>query len=453
MTEIQSQNKDQLLNALFGSVVEDIERAAQKRIDDMQGRLESKMQKIDSVLSGMPLTVNLGTLEKPKNEAVHKRFNDILNILQSAKRKEKNIMLVGGAGGGKTHICKQVADALKLEFYPFSVGLQTTKSDLMGFINATGNYISSPIRKAYENGGVLLLDEFDAAHAGVVTILNSLLANGEASFPDKTVNKNEKFICICACNTYGKGANIDYIGRNRLDGATLDRFIVLDVDYDTELEKILTRNNAWHKVVTKIRENIDKQGIKVIVSPRASMDGADLLDAGFEPERVLEMVVFKGCDEDIRKKMMQGVNIEKLKEKREEPKALPPVEKEKKKTETKLVEFQEEDKNCLYIDFDNLNYSFWSAGDGIFKDCQYGGGFVVNIGGEGYYTTYLSNNYLYVNNTKGSIQSFDEPDMIVDDNIQSFISSIEGYHGRWNEERLAIIYKYKGKEAYIRMGE
>lgn len=79
MTEIQSQNKEALLNALFGNVVEDIERAAQKRIDDMQGRLESKMQKIDSVLSGMPITVNLGTADKPKNEITHKRFNWIAN--------------------------------------------------------------------------------------------------------------------------------------------------------------------------------------------------------------------------------------------------------------------------------------------------------------------------------------------------------------------------------------
>ena len=173
----------------------------------------------------------------------------------------------------------------------------------MGFINAAGVYVSSPIRKAYENGGVLLLDEFDAAHAGVVTILNSLLANGEVSFPDKTVQKNEKFVCICACNTYGKGANIDYIGRNRLDGATLDRFIVLDVDYDKDLEKLLTRNDKWHKVVSEIRDNIQKQGIKMIVSPRASMDGADLLDAGFEPERVLDMVIFKGCGMIFPKKL------------------------------------------------------------------------------------------------------------------------------------------------------
>ena len=413
MTETQSQNKDALLNALFGSVVDDIERAAQKRIDDMQGRLESKMQKIDSVLSGMPITVNLGTAEKPKNEITHKRFNDVLNILQSAKRKEKNIMLVGGAGGGKTHLCKQVADALKLDFYPFSVGLQTTKSDLMGFINAAGVYVSSPIRKAYENGGVLLLDEFDAAHAGVVTILNSLLANGEVSFPDKTVQKNEKFVCICACNTYGKGANIDYIGRNRLDGATLDRFIVLDVDYDKDLEKLLTRNDKWHKIVAKIRDNIQKQGIKMIVSPRASMDGADLLDAGFEPERVLDMVIFKGCGDDISKKIMQGVDLEKLKEedkpKEKKAKSLPSPKIHVEVLETRSgKKFADDDENRLFLDFDNMLYSYESKNETRYADVYYNSVFNISIGGTDYYTTFLNSSSLYVNNTKGELKSFDE---------------------------------------------
>jgi MoxR-like ATPase len=316
-------DKDEALHALFGSIIDEMKESSNKKLDEITKSVEDKaealekkmttsLKRLDDLLDNKPLTVNFGTVEKPANEITHKAFDKILKVLQSTKRKDKHIMLVGGAGGGKTHLAGQIAKALKIPFYPMSVGLQTTKSDLLGFINATGGYNDSPVRKAYENGGLLLLDEFDATHAGVVTILNSLLANGHATFPDKIVEKHKDFICMCACNTYGRGGNIDYIGRNKLDGATLDRFLVIDVDYDKGLERNLANNDDWVDALDKIRENIAKQGIKMIISPRASMDGADLLEAGFDIKDVMDMVVYKGCDEDIKKKITNGVALSRI---------------------------------------------------------------------------------------------------------------------------------------------
>lgn len=318
---MEDNQKQLALDFILGDVVEKAKKTAATQVEELKnsldkdileinGKLAKLREEVDNTISGAGVLVNLGTIEEPKKERVHKVFNTITRILSSAKRKEKNIMLVGGAGGGKTHLVKQIAEALKLPFYPMSVGLQTTKSDLLGFINATGTYMPSIIRKAFEDGGVLLLDEFDAAHAGVVTILNSLLANGHASFPDKVVNKHKDFICIVACNTFGNGANMEYVGRNRLDGATLDRFITINVDYDGDLEKGLTNNDSWYSIIQQIRKNAEKQGIKQIISPRASMDGADLLDAGFSIKEVLKMVVFKGCSEEVCKKLTNGIDLE-----------------------------------------------------------------------------------------------------------------------------------------------
>lgn len=311
-----------LLQAITGDIKEKITKRLDERIDDAIIEVENKVARIKDSLSstesyvasmveGKPLVVTLPSAKKPEGEKelVHSQFNKVLKILTSAKRKEKNIMLVGEAGSGKTHLCGSVAKALGLEFYPMSVGLQTTKSDLLGFVNAQGNYVTTPVREAYEKGGLLLLDEFDAAHAGVVTILNSLLANGHCSFADKIVTKHPNFVCICACNTYGKGATVDYIGRNRLDAATLDRFIVVDVGYDTKLEKALASNDGWATVINKIRKNIAREGIKMVVSPRATMDGADLLDQGFKPDEVLDMVVFKGVAKDVKAKALKGIDI------------------------------------------------------------------------------------------------------------------------------------------------
>lgn len=290
--------------------IESLQTSFDARIDGLKAGLNGRIGEVESILGEKPLVVNFGTIEKPIKEITHSAFPKVLNIIKSQRRNSKNIMLVGEAGSGKTHLCSMVAKALGLTFYPMSVGLQTTKSDLLGFINATGGYVTSPVREAFEKGGVLLLDEFDSAHAGVVTIINSLLANGHCSFPDKVVMKHPKFVCIVACNTYGHGANIDYVGRNRLDGATLDRFVTVHVGYDEQLERALTKNDGWFNIIQHIRRNIEKQGIKMIVSPRASMDGADLLEAGFKVEEVVDMVVLKGADKDTKTKALQDVSFD-----------------------------------------------------------------------------------------------------------------------------------------------
>lgn len=212
-------------------------------------------------------------------------------------------MLVGPAGGGKTTCCEKVAEILNLKFYPMSVGPQTTKSDLLGFIDAAGNYHTTPLREAFENGGLLLLDEVDAANAGVLTIINALLANGYCSFPDGVKARNENFRCICACNTYGRGADRQYVGRNQLDAATLDRFAVVDFDYDDNLERMIAGNDAWVDKVQQYRKRAFDLKMRVVISPRASIFGAKLLASGMKEKLVEELVVWKGVSAEIRSKL------------------------------------------------------------------------------------------------------------------------------------------------------
>ena len=232
---------------------------------------------------------------------VHQCFDEVLIFAQC----RIDVMLVGPAGSGKTTTCHKVADALNFEFYAQSVGAQTTKSDLIGFQTASGSYAETILYTAYKNGGVYLLDEVDAGNANVLTSINALMANGSYRFPNgEYVERHADFIMIAAGNTFGRGANRSYVGRNQLDAATLDRFCVVEHDYDEVLEKALCSNDAWCKRVQAYRKAADDLGERVVISPRASMKGAQMLKAGMKLERVEETVIWKGMDANTRSKIV-----------------------------------------------------------------------------------------------------------------------------------------------------
>lgn len=295
--------KFDLANELLKDIQVGVEEEANKILQNLKDKINLQYQ---SITESAPLRINIGPVEKPKQKIVHSAFKDVIQVLQSQRAVRKNIMLVGEAGSGKTQLAADVAEALNRKFYPMSVGLQTTKSDLLGFINAYGNYVTTPLREAFEKGGILLLDEFDATHAGVVTIINSLLANGHCSFPDKIVEANKDFICIVACNTYGDGGTYNYIGRNKLDAATLDRFVTIKVGYDKKLEKKLCDHKMLLDKFYNMRKLCNSKKLNVVLSTRSLLNCLDLMQAGYDMKDALQMCVFKGLDADTIKMLEEA---------------------------------------------------------------------------------------------------------------------------------------------------
>jgi len=230
-----------------------------------------------------------------------------LKMLESCVKNRIPSFLVGPAGSGKTTVAENTAKKFNMDFYCMSVGNQTTKSDLLGFISATGNYVSTVFRTAFEEGGVFLLDEIDAGNSNVLTILNSALSNGYCSFPDGMVKRHKNFCCIASGNTIGQGANKQYVGRNQLDGATLDRFTKIDWYYDEILEKKISKNNAWTNRVQAIRKICEQMGLKLIISPRASINGSNLINDGIPVLQVDEACIFKGQIDQITKEKIYNL--------------------------------------------------------------------------------------------------------------------------------------------------
>lgn len=290
----------------------DIQKCISEKTDEFGKKLEGKLKEVDAMLESLNKVKGIQIIEltdgdKTTNQLAHSKIKTVIKVMASSKRCKANIMLVGGCGGGKSYMCQQIAKLMKLPFYNLGIGAQTTKSDLVGFKTATGGYSTTPVRQAFENGGILCLDEIDAGNSNVLTIMNNIISSDEIEFPDKRVKKHKDFWLIATANTYGKGATIDYVGRNRLDAATLDRFTMINIDYDLELEKTITHCDKWMEIIQKLRKNADEYDLKVIISPRASQKGADMFEAGIPVKEIIEMQVLKGASEDVRMKLLEGI--------------------------------------------------------------------------------------------------------------------------------------------------
>lgn len=243
----------------------------------------------------------------------HKAFGDIMMSIAA----RCNTFLVGPAGTGKTTMVSQVADALGLSFHAENLTAATTEYALKGFKDANSNYVPTKLREFFQNGGVYLLDEIDNANPNVLGVLNSALSNGFMAFPDGMVAKHPDFIAVAAGNTYGNGATAEYVGRNPIDGATLDRFAFFNVDIDEVVEDAMLAGfglpsataNTWIKAVRQSRQNVAESGLRVIVSPRATANGAGLLAQGMSMDKVYSATVLKGAKQDQVEKIRQGVTL------------------------------------------------------------------------------------------------------------------------------------------------
>lgn len=196
-----------------------------------------------------------------------------------------NLLLVGPAGSGKTTLASQLAEVFKRPFGFISLSGGATEGSLLGRISSTGKYLPSLFVTMYEGGGIFLLDEVDGADSNVLLVLNAALENAQLPVParvDKPLARRHKdFILIAAGNTFGMGADAQYVGRNQLDAAFLSRFAgaVLEVGYDQVLERNLVAQD-WHEEYSKVRSAASASRLRRVLGTRELLAGYKLIKGG-----------------------------------------------------------------------------------------------------------------------------------------------------------------------------
>lgn len=238
---------------------------------------------------------------KPIDGNSHVKVADVLTDLMAGE----HVMMVGPAGTGKSTIASQCAEGLGVAYYSISLSPMTPASQILGYMQAEGEYVRSLYREAYEHGGVFHFDEIDNAHPSVLAVVNASLANGSMAFPDGMVKRHPDFRCVASANTYGKGADRAYVGRQAIDAATLDRFTIETIEIDEALEFGLcmatgleeSAVNDVLRYVRKLRANAEAKRMTVVLSPRASVGMCRLLEAGRSWTDAVEVRVRRGMSD------------------------------------------------------------------------------------------------------------------------------------------------------------
>jgi len=235
---------------------------------------------------------------------VHKEFNHVLRMAT-----KDNVMLVGGAGSGKTTLARQVAKALNLPFY--FTGAVPHESKLLGFINPHGNYVSTAFYKAWTQGGIFLMDEIDASDPQALLSINAALDNGICDFPCGMVEKHKDFHFIGAANTFGKGATMEYIGRNAQDEAGRSRWYYIQIDYDENMEEEIASQYApvetyapWCRYIRLVRAAVNDLQERHVVSPRSTIKGVKALAQGISRDKVEDAVLWHGMEADRKTRIL-----------------------------------------------------------------------------------------------------------------------------------------------------
>lgn len=217
-----------------------------------------------------------------------------------------NAMLTGPAGAGKSKVARIIAEAMELPFG--DIGQTVMPSNLIGYPNPhTGEWVQTAFTRAFINGGIIVLEEMDGWSANATLAANGPLANGFITSPTgEKFDRHPDCIVIACTNTWGRGATMEYVGRNRLDDAFLDRFPVkLHWDYDYKLEQYICGDADVAEFVQRCRDNAESAGIKVLITPRASIAIADLIRHGFSLKEAAEMNFLAPLDMNQRATVLQ----------------------------------------------------------------------------------------------------------------------------------------------------
>ena len=277
------ESTDKILTAFNKSLVELNETEKKSIIESIKALITPKL----NLITNKQEKIQIAPLGK--DELFHESYDKLKLCVKAGIIP----MIVGPAGTGKSTAAEQLSRDLGVNFY-MANRIQNT-FELVGFVNAAGEYVTTQFYEAYTKGGIFLFDEVDASSPEALVTINAAIAQGYMAFPGHptALPMHKDFKAICAGNTFGTGSTLQYTGRNKLDAATLDRFMIIEWDYDKGLEDKIIKDKELLKLCWALRvacPGIDKS---IIISTRGIITLEKMLVANKETKTFLVKDLFR----------------------------------------------------------------------------------------------------------------------------------------------------------------
>ena len=253
------------IRALVGSPAIDEGRIREIVKEEGDKALSEGIENLKALVNSGPAPIQIHLKDRPEPATIDGAHAMLPTTLDKLHKHGK-ALLHGPTGTGKSFMFYQLAEAMGYEdreTFLVSCTSETSIYDLLGARDADGNYWEGPLLKAFERGGIILIDEFDALDPSVQVALNAALDSlGKCPVPLRdskpVARKHERFIPILSMNTLA-GATHEYTGRGgKPDAASMARFpwaTRVHVDYDRDIEKrILSGNPALADMLWALRE-------------------------------------------------------------------------------------------------------------------------------------------------------------------------------------------------------
>ena len=285
----------------------------------------------------MKRLVNFSHPRIPKIDPGYLFRQDLVEEVAYSVTRGCNTLLVGDTGTGKTSLIEQLAAQLNRPCRRINVNSQTDPAILLGRdkpreIDGVRSleYVWGPLPEMMATPyAFFILDEIDAAQAGVVLCLQQMLERGGAlTLEDANatiVRRAEGFCFFGTANSMGIAGRhrLMYAGTQRVNEATFDRFDLVmhvkEMDAKSE-EEVIARNaveldrdfvKAIVKIAREVREQLKDDQLSCTFSTRRCIQWAQAMcqvsaSAPFHPLRAARLTVLNKLNaEDF--KVLEGV--------------------------------------------------------------------------------------------------------------------------------------------------
>lgn len=256
-------------------------------------------------------------------------WNDSLNVLKRAYNAGLFTIIIGPKGTGKTSLVRQFASLANKELQSVNFSLRTRESHLIGsktLDKGEINFVEGILVKSMRDGGLLYLDELNAAEADVLLRLDEALDDRRQvvlkEADGQVITAREDWSVIATINP------LSHVGTKELPPQLLSRFPVrIRLEYppeNVELEIIMRHVSNIQdskledvkraiKLAKSLRDAAAVEELYYSPSLRETIAFAKLLNTEMQAKRAAEIVFANTYDQwgevEFRKVMDMVISV------------------------------------------------------------------------------------------------------------------------------------------------